>query len=208
MDHAANIVASGGIGEILLRGPGVTSGYAENPEANRDSFVQGWFRTGDEGNIDPDGYLFITGRIKEMINRGGQKISPREIDDVLGSHPAVAQALAFAMPDSRLGENVAAAVVLRSGEKVTETQLKKYAAELVADYKVPRRIVFLDEIPKGPTGKLKRIGVAAELGLGGEESAPATPGEVEFAAPSTTTELMLAEDLAGSPGSPIDRYQR
>ena len=193
MDHAANIVASGGTGEILLRGPGVTSGYAENPEANRDSFVQGWFRTGDEGNIDPDGYLFITGRIKEMINRGGQKISPREIDDVLGSHPAVAQALAFAMPDSRLGEDVAAAVVLRPGKKVTETQLKKYAAELVADYKVPRRIVFLDEIPKGPTGKLKRIGVAAELGLGGEESAPAAPGEVEFAAPSTTTELMLAE---------------
>jgi amino acid adenylation domain-containing protein len=193
MDHAANVVASGGTGEILLRGPGVTSGYAENPEANRDSFVQGWFRTGDEGNINPDGYLFITGRIKEMINRGGQKISPREIDDVLGSHPAVAQALAFAMPDSRLGENVAAAVVLRPGERVTETQLKQYSAELVADYKVPRRIVFLDEIPKGPTGKLKRIGVAAELGLGVEESAPAAPGEVEFAAPSTATELMLAE---------------
>ena len=153
----------------------MTPGYAENPEANRDSFVQGWFRTGDEGNIDPDGYLFITGRIKEMINRGGQKISPREIDDVLGSHPAVAQALAFAMPDSRLGEDVAAAVVLRPGERVTETQLKKYAAELVADYKVPRRIVFLDEIPNGPTGKLKRIGVAAELGLDGEESALAAP---------------------------------
>ena len=171
MDHAANIVAASGTGEILLRGPGVMSGYAENPEANRDSFVHGWFRTGDEGNIDPDGYLFITGRIKEIINRGGQKISPREIDDVLGSHPAVAQALAFAMPDTRLGEDVAAAVVLRPGVKVTETQLRKYAAELVADYKVPRRIVFLQEIPKGPTGKLKRIGAATELGLDGEGSA-------------------------------------
>ncbi len=151
----------------MLRGPGVTSGYANNPEANRNSFVNGWFRTGDNGRLDRDGYLFITGRIKEIINRGGQKISPREIDEVLCTHPAVANAVAFAVPDHRLGEDVAAAVVLRPGHAASEIEIRNHAANRIADYKVPRRIVFLDELPKGPTGKLQRIGLAAQLGLNG-----------------------------------------
>ena len=147
------------------RGAGVTAGYANNPEANRTSFINGWFRTGDNGRLDRDGYLFITGRIKEIINRGGEKISPREIDEVLCTHPAVANAVAFAIPDERLGEDVAAAVVLRPGHAASEIEIRNYAASRIAQYKVPRRIVFLDELPKGPTGKLQRIGLAALLGL-------------------------------------------
>jgi len=190
MDRDANILATGETGEIVIRGPGVIAGYAANPEANRDSFVNGWFRTGDEGRIDSQGYVFITGRIKEMINRGGQKVSPREIDEVLGSHPAVAHAIAFAMRDGRLGEDVAAAVVLRPGESVSEIQLRNHAARLLADFKVPRKIVFVHEIPKGPTGKLRRIGLADQLGLDDAEN-PA-PGAAEFAAPRTSTEKLLA----------------
>ena len=159
-----NLLAPGEIGEIVLRGPGVISGYANNPEANRNSFVSGWFRTGDNGRLDRDGYLFITWRIKEIINRGGQKISPREIDEVLCTHPAVANAVAFAVPDHRLGEDVAAAVVLRPGHAASEIEIRNHAANRIADYKVPRRIVFLDELPKGPTGK--RSASASPLSLG------------------------------------------
>ncbi len=125
MDADGNLLAPEEIGEIVLRGAGVTSGYANNPEANRTSFVNGWFRTGDNGRIDRDGYLFITGRIKEIINRGGQKISPREVDEVLCTHPAVANAVAFAVPDNRLGEDVAAAVVLRPGHAASEIEIQE-----------------------------------------------------------------------------------
>ena len=157
MDESGNHLAIDEVGEIVIRGPNVTAGYAANPEANEKSFINGWFRTGDLGRLDSDGYIFITGRVKEMINRGGQKISPREIDEVLALHPSVEQAVAFAMPDARLGEDVAAAVVLRAGHRATEMELRDHAAELVADYKVPRRIIFLDELPKGPTGKIQRV---------------------------------------------------
>jgi amino acid adenylation domain-containing protein len=191
MDGNGQLLAPEEIGEIVLRGPGVTPGYANNPEANRTSFVNGWFRTGDNGKLDRDGYLFITGRIKEIINRGGQKISPREIDEVLCTHPAVANAVAFAVPDRRLGEDVAAAVVLRPGHAASEIEIRNHAANRIADYKVPRRIVFLDELPKGPTGKLQRIGLATQLGLDG--SAPnSSSHQNEFVAPSTPTERTLA----------------
>ena len=152
-------------GEIVIRGANVTPGYENNPEANASAFFDGWFRTGDQGRMDGDGYLTITGRLKEIINRGGEKISPREVDETLMDHPAVAQAVTFAMPHDRLGEEVAAAIVLREGLPAQESELREFAAERLADFKVPGRVVIVDEIPKGPTGKLQRIALAEKLGL-------------------------------------------
>ena len=123
-------------------------------------------RQGDQGIQDEDGYLTITGRLKEIINRGGEKISPREVDEVLMDHPAVQQAVTFAMPHPKLGEEVAAAVVLRDGAEATERDIRDFAAERLAPFKVPRKVLILTEIPKGPTGKLQRIGLAEKLGLG------------------------------------------
>jgi len=165
LDREGNILAHGLTGEVCIRGENVMLGYENNPEANDSSFTRGWFRTGDQGVFDEEGYLRITGRLKEIINRGGEKISPREVDEVLLSHPAVAQALTFALPHEKLGEEVAAAVVLRGGEKVAESELREFAAARLADFKVPRRIVFVDAIPIGPTGKMQRIGLAQRLGL-------------------------------------------
>jgi len=160
-----------GIGEVVISGPNVTPGYEANPAANESAFftLEGtrWFRTGDQGRFDPDGYLCITGRLKEIINRGGEKISPLEVDDVLMDHPAVQQVVTFAMPHPKLGEEVAAAVVLREGQTATEHDLRAFAAERLADFKVPRTIILLDEIPKGATGKLQRIGLAEKLGVAG-----------------------------------------
>ena len=141
------------------------AGYENNPEANARAFTHGWFRTGDQGVIDEAGYLRLTGRLKELINRGGEKISPLEIDTVLMDHPAVQQAVTFAMPHPKLGEEVAAAVVLREGASAGERELRDFVATRLADFKVPRKIVFLPEIPKGATGKLQRIGLAERLGL-------------------------------------------
>jgi acyl-CoA synthetase (AMP-forming)/AMP-acid ligase II len=165
MDEEGRILPQGAVGEVVIRGPNVTPGYENNPEANAKAFVNGWFRTGDQGMFDPDGYLMLTGRLKELINRGGEKISPLEVDGVLSAHPAVAQALTFAMPHPKLGEEVAAAVVLREGASLTERELRDFAAQHLADFKVPRKVVFLSEIPKGATGKLQRIGLAEKLGL-------------------------------------------
>lgn len=166
MDPAGSLLAAGATGEIVIRGPNVTAGYENNPSANGEAFSQGWFRTGDQGSIDADGYLSITGRLKEIINRGGEKISPREVDEVLMDHPAVAQVVTFAVPHDKLGEDVAACVVLRDGQQADERALRDFVATRLADFKVPRRIVFLAEIPKGATGKLQRIGLAQKLGLG------------------------------------------
>jgi acyl-CoA synthetase (AMP-forming)/AMP-acid ligase II len=165
MDEAGHLLGAGEIGEVVIRGPNVTAGYENNPKANAEAFTDGWFRTGDQGTLDEDGYLRLTGRLKEIINRGGEKISPREVDEVLMDHPAVAQAVTFALPHDKLGEDVAAAVVLRNGEEVDERVLRDFARARLADFKVPRTIIFLDEIPKGATGKLQRIGLADKLGL-------------------------------------------
>ncbi len=165
-DHGA-LLGRGTIGEVVIRGDNVTAGYENNPSANALAFVNGWFRTGDQGVLDADGYLTLTGRLKEIINRGGEKISPREVDEVLMDHPAVAQAVTFAMPHEKLGEEVAAAVVLREGQHLTERELRDFAASKLADFKLPKRILFVAEIPKGATGKLQRLGLAAKLGLGG-----------------------------------------
>ena len=152
-------------GEIVTRGPNVTPGYENNPDANAEAFAHGWFHTGDQGIMDAGGYLRITGRLKEIINRGGEKVAPVEVDEVLQDHPAVHQAVTFAMPHDKLGEDVAAAVVLKEGAAATERELRDYAARRLTDFKVPRRIVIVAEIPKGATGKLQRIGLAAKLGL-------------------------------------------
>lgn len=165
MDEVGSLLASGETGEVVIRGGNVTNGYRNNPDANATAFTNGWFRTGDQGIMDEEGYLRLTGRLKEIINRGGEKISPREVDEVLLDHPAVAQAVTFAVPHEKLGEDVAAALILKEGASVTEKEIRKFASQRLTDFKVPRRVVFLEEIPKGPTGKLQRIGLAEKLGL-------------------------------------------
>ena len=166
MDEAGQLLAQGETGEVVIRGENVTAAYENNPKANGEAFVNGWFRTGDQGMIDTDGYLTLTGRLKEIINRGGEKISPREVDEALMDHPAVLQAVAFAVPHPMLGEDVGAAVVLREGLTATEQELGAFLSERLAAFKTPRKILFLAEIPKGATGKLQRIGLAQKLGLG------------------------------------------
>ena len=167
MDNAGNLLPPDTIGEVVIRGDNVTAGYENNPKANAEAYTNGWFRTGDQGTLTADGYLTLTGRLKEIINRGGEKISPREVDEVLMDHPAVAQVVTFGMPHAKLGEDVAAAVVLREGQSLTERELREFAASRLADFKVPRKILFMAEIPKGATGKLQRIGLAEKLGLTG-----------------------------------------
>ena len=166
MDRSGAFLPANEQGEVVsFAGRSITKGYLDNPEANAKSFVRGWFCTGDLGFRDSAGYFTITGRLKELINRGGEKISPREIDEALLRHPHVAQAVAFAMPHEKLGEEVAAAVVPQEGAELTQSQLRGFAAGHLAAYKIPRKIVFLDEIPKGPSGKAKRVGLAQALGI-------------------------------------------
>jgi len=165
MDAQGTLLAPGETGEIVIRGATVMQGYNNNPMANVAAFMHGWLRTGDQGYLDSDGYLFITGRLKEIINRGGEKISPREVDEVLMDHPAIAQAVTFAVPHLTLGEDVAAAVVLRENASVTEKEMREFTAARLANFKVPTQVVIVDEIPKGATGKLQRIGLAEKLGL-------------------------------------------
>ena len=165
MDEVGQLLPAGSLGEVVIRGRNVMAGYENNPEANAKAFTNGWFHTGDQGVLDEAGYLRLTGRLKEIINRGGEKISPLEVDTVLMDHPAVQQVVTFAMPHPKLGEEIAAAVVLREGLSASERELRDFAATRLADFKVPRKIVFLPEIPKGATGKLQRIGLAERLGL-------------------------------------------
>ncbi len=167
MDPEGRLLPSGSAGELVIRGTSVTLGYENNAQANAECFTRGWFRTGDQGVLDEQGYVTITGRLKEVINRGGEKVSPREVDDVLMDHPAIEQVVTFAMPHDKLGEEVAAAVVLREGHEAEERELRRFAAERLAEFKVPRKILFLDELPKGSTGKPQRIGLAEKLGLAG-----------------------------------------
>ncbi|SET71688.1 acyl--CoA ligase [Oceanicella actignis] len=163
------LLPDGETGEVVISGPNVTPGYEANPEANAKAFFEAegrrWFRTGDQGRFDEEGYLRITGRLKEIINRGGEKISPLEVDEALMDHPAVQQVVTFAIPHPKLGEEVGAAVVLREGAEANEAELRDFARRRLADFKCPRRIVILPEIPKGATGKLQRIGLAQKLGL-------------------------------------------
>jgi len=165
----------GALGEVVISGSNVTPGYEMTPETdpsiNDRAFFQAegrrWFRTGDQGTFDSEGYLTLTGRLKEIINRGGEKISPLEVDAVLLAHPGVQQAVTFAMPHPTLGEEVGAAIVPREGHTVTETDLRAFAATRLAAFKVPRRVLIRTEIPKGATGKIQRLGMAERLGVTG-----------------------------------------
>lgn len=167
MDADGRHLPAGEAGEVVIQGPNVTGGYENNPEANAASFTDGWFRTGDQGVLDASGYLTLVGRLKEMINRGGEKISPREIDEVLLAHPAVGEAIAFGVPHPTWGEEVAAAVVLRpdaaSGGDVMEAELVAFCRERLADFKRPKRLHITDAIPRTATGKIQRRLVAARF---------------------------------------------
>ena len=151
---------AGRIGEVVICGSSVITGYEDNPMANVTSFDDGWFRTGDQGYLDGDGYLHLTARIKELINRGGEKISPREIDEVLLGHPAVDSAVCFGVPHKMWGEEVEAAVVLRQGMPASPADLLAYCSERLADYKRPKRIHVTTDIPRTATGKIQRSNVA------------------------------------------------
>jgi len=161
MDEGQAMLPSGVHGEVVIQGPSVTDGYANNAEANAKSFTAGWFRTGDQGTLGPEGYLTLIGRLKEMINRGGEKIAPREIDDALLQHPAVGEAVAFGCPHPTWGEEVAAAVVLKG--EASEKEIIAFARERLADYKVPRKLYIVDQIPRTATGKIQRRSVADAL---------------------------------------------
>jgi acyl-CoA synthetase (AMP-forming)/AMP-acid ligase II len=161
MDKAGHHLKAGEAGEVVIKGPNVIKGYENNPEANASSFVDGWFRTGDQGVLDDNGYLTLVARIKELINRGGEKISPREIDEVLLTHPSIAEAVCFGVPHGTWGEEVEAAVVLREGESVSDADLLAFCKERMADFKRPKQIHITQAIPRTATGKIQR-GVVAK----------------------------------------------
>jgi acyl-CoA synthetase (AMP-forming)/AMP-acid ligase II len=164
LDDKGDEVAQGKEGEICVRGENVTKGYINNPAANASSFTQhGFFRTGDQGKKDEDGYVIITGRIKELINRGGEKISPIEVDNAISAHPAVAEAVSFAVDSELYGQEVAAAVVRKDGLKVDEEELKKFVEQRLAGFKVPTKWYFTDVMPKTATGKIQRRIVAEAM---------------------------------------------
>ncbi|QIW97392.1 hypothetical protein AMS68_002910 [Peltaster fructicola] len=161
LDQEGDEVPQGKEAEICIRGENVTKGYLNNEKANKESFTKGgFFRTGDQGKKDPDGYVIITGRIKELINKGGEKISPIELDNVLAQHPAVSEAVSFAIADEMYGQDVGVAIVLKDGKQLTEEELKQYMREKVAKFKVPKRVFFTDIMPKTATGKIQRRNVA------------------------------------------------
>jgi acyl-CoA synthetase (AMP-forming)/AMP-acid ligase II len=188
MDEQGALLPGGRTGEVVVRGASVTKGYDRNPQATKAAFAGDWLKTGDLGYFDDDGYLFLVGRSREMINRGGEKIAPQEIDEVLLDHPAVAEAVTFAVPHATLGEDVASAIVLRPNAAATPKEIRQFAVERIADFKVPRQVLIVSEIPKGPTGKIQRVGLAAKLGVANGGSVPQN-----FIAPRTPIEKALVE---------------
>jgi len=188
MDTAGNLLPVDEVGEVVIRGSNILRGYEQNASANQNCFSNGWFRTGDQGRVDSDGYLYLTGRLKEMINRGGEKIAPKEVDEILSQHPAVAQAVTFALPHPTLGEDVAAAVVLKENAVASEGEILEFVAARLADFKTPRRLLLVDEIPKGPTGKLQRIGLADKLA-----DQLALKQQANFVPPETSVEKQLSD---------------
>jgi acyl-CoA synthetase (AMP-forming)/AMP-acid ligase II len=187
MDDGGALLPAGYTGQVIVRGASVTSGYDGDLLATQAAFAGEWFKTGDLGYFDDDGYLFLVGRIREIINRGGEKVAPQEIDEVLLDHPAVAEAATFAVPHATLGEDVASAVVLRPQAAATPKQIREFAIGRIADFKVPRQVLIVPELPKGPTGKVKRVELAAKLGLASRGTRPKS-----FVAPRTPLEKQLA----------------
>jgi amino acid adenylation domain-containing protein len=195
-DEAGRILPPDATGEIVIRGPNVIQAYEGDAALNEAAFWEDWLRTGDLGTLDADGYLFVTGRLKEIINRGGEKISPQLVERVLLEHSAIAQAVVFGVPHSALGENVAAAVVLKAAEGLDQPaqQIRSFVAERLARFRVPQQIVFVDQIPRGPTGKLSRKDLAQALGLthDGRRTLPRD----DRTAPRTAAERRVADIFA------------
>lgn len=190
MDAQGRLLLCGETGEVVVRGPNVMRGYENNPIANREAFTSGWFRTGDEGFLDVDGYLFLTGRFKDIINRGGTKVVPQEVDDVFLAHPDVVQAVTFAVPHSRWGEDVVTAVVLGPHTAVTEQELRQFVATNLASVKVPTQVLIVETIPTGSTGKLQRHSLAEQFGLTGSPQ-DQSAHQAAYTAPRTPLEEAL-----------------
>jgi len=196
-DDEGHILPADELGEIVVRGPGVTPGYIDYPEANAAAFADGWFRTGDVGRIDRDGFVTIVGRLKEMINRGGEKIAPSEIDEALLRHPAVAEAAAFPIPHPRLGEDVAAAIVFRAGKAATALELRQFLRTTLAPHKIPRRIKIVEALPRNATGKVMRLELAQSMPVNVSPTAVtrwASPLEVQIA--EIWRRLLQVDDIA------------
>jgi hypothetical protein len=185
LNDRRDVLPAGQTGHVTVRGGSVMPGYDGDAAATAAAFADDWFKTGDQGFFDDEGYLYLSGRTREMINRGGENIAPREVDEALLEHPAVAEAVSFAVPHATLGEDVAAAVVLRPNAAATAKDIRQFAAGRLADFKVPRQVLIVEQLPKGSTGKVQRIGLAEKLGLG----CAASP---TFAAPRTPLENILA----------------
>jgi acyl-CoA synthetase (AMP-forming)/AMP-acid ligase II/acyl carrier protein len=201
MDERGDLLPQGETGEIVIRGASVMTGYASNARANQQSFTRGWFRTGDQGHLDRDGYLFVTGRLKEIINRGGEKVSPLEVDDVLVRHANVAQAVTFAIPHPTYGEDVAAAVVLRPNGQTGESDLREYLTGRLAAHKIPQRILVVEEIPKSSVGKIQRHELAERFAhLLQRQSAP-LEGEAESALAQIYAEVLGVDSV-----TPTDNF--
>jgi acyl-CoA synthetase (AMP-forming)/AMP-acid ligase II len=163
VDDEGTLLPNGAVGQVVVRGRNVTERYENDTAASAVTFRNGWCRTGDQGLLDAEGFLFLTGRLKEIINRGGEKVTPPEIEEVLMNHPGVHQAVAFAVSHPTLGQDIAAAVAPHEGAVLTEDEVREFALRRLPGFKVPTRIIILDEIPRGPTGKLQRIGLADRL---------------------------------------------
>lgn len=202
VDETGSFVGRGATGEVVIRGDSVTAGYHGLSDRTAHFVDDRWFRTGDQGYLDADGYLFLTGRLKEIINRGGETISPREIDEVLLGLDDVAQAVAFAVPDDVLGEEVAAVVILESGSSISEAEIQAEVADHLSFAKVPKRIVIATDIPKGPTGKLQRIGLADKLGVTAVRSESAADGDI--ASPTGVAMAALWREVLEIDGVGVD----
>ena len=195
MDDAGRMVPVGETGEIVIRGDNVTRGYLDAPEANASAFVAGWFRTGDRGFIDAEGYVHLTGRLKEMINRGGEKVLPQEVDEVLMEHAAVHQAVTFRVPHPTLGEDVAAAVVLKPGAAAATEDIRSFLFGRLAEFKIPTQVVIVARIPTGATGKVERLRLASALAESLKPAFVAPRNDIEANVAAIFAELLGVSEI-------------